>query len=639
MNQQLLPFSKLILYLILGILLQYFLGYSLSVLLCLTALGVIISLIFYYRYHFFNRSTRVTGFQLGLLLAFLGAGGLSLLKQSSNTASFNYSGSEIKAIATVIDVERSEERIVYHLDISEAYLSGASINDGFRVVGDASQFQDTVYPGDQIFVSGKLSNFFENLNPGAFNYKAYMNDNGYAYKLWISNMNILSRPRLSLKRIAFQARSSLSSVLIQYLQKRELGVTEALVLGQKRHLDQETKQAFAGVGAMHILAVSGLHVGLVFLLFNALLRPIKRLRKGDLIHTILLIVIILAYAGLTGFSPSVTRASLMFVLLSIGASFKRKANTYNIIFASAFLMLLYDSRLLFDIGFQLSYCAVLGIVYLYPRFFKLFHPNNWLGLKIWSLLCVSFAAQIATFPLSLYYFHQFPTYFLITNILVIPYAFVLLFGGFSLFAVHFSISNYLPEISKTFGWCYQQLAWLLNESIQYLFALPNSTITNIEINLFEAVLIYGLILFIALFLRFFHRVFLWSGLTIVIMLLSFVTYSKYSTLSSSGIQIFQSNKTAFSVFEGESVIFYTADTSAYTRKYQKSMIRDFDRVTGRHFKFIFSSRNIPKNIDGIIQINSKENRVSVNDKHLVLYTDVKIDSAIYRQTPYHTLIK
>ena len=199
------------------------------------------------------------------------------------------------------------------------------------------------------------------------------------------------------------------------------------------------------------------------------------------------------YAMITGLSPSVLRAATMFSFVIMGTVLNRNSSIYNTLAASAFFLLIVNPNLLFEVGFQLSYIAVLGIVYLQPLIYKWIYTRWWLLDKIWAITAVSIAAQIATLPLTLYYFNQFPVYFMLSNLLVIPSAIVILSLGILLF-----ITSPIPAISESIGWVLNKFIEGLNFSIKEIEVLPNSLIDGLSISILECVALYIIII---LFIR------------------------------------------------------------------------------------------------------------------------------------------
>ena len=208
--------------------------------------------------------------------------------------------------------------------------------------------------------------------------------------------------------------------------KQSYGVASALFLGIRDGIDNEVQNAYRSAGATHVLAVSGLHVGILSAIIAFLLGFLRKHNKFKYLYLFFVLGVLFSYSFLTGLSPSVLRASVMFAIIQIGLTFSRRTNIYNNLAFSAFLLLIFSPYMIFEVGFQLSYLAVLGIVLIQPKIVRLWKPSSWIIKKGWELLTVSLAAQLITFPICLYYFHQFPSYFWLSGFVVIPAAMVIL---------------------------------------------------------------------------------------------------------------------------------------------------------------------------------------------------------------------
>jgi competence protein ComEC len=235
----------------------------------------------------------------------------------------------------------------------------------------------------------------------------------------------------------YKMREYFLSILSTYVRDRnQFAVASAIMLGYNDYMNGDITRAYASSGALHVLSVSGLHVGIMFFMLNVLLKFMdNRGRKLEITKSVSIILFIWLYACLTGLSPSVLRSAMMFSLIQSGTLLKRHVNTFNIVFGSAVVLMLFNPFIVTEVGFRLSYLAVLGIIYLQPKIYSLWAFKNWFLDKAWMIVAVSLAAQIATFPLSLLYFHQFPNLFLISNLVVIPVSNLILFLGTGLFAV------------------------------------------------------------------------------------------------------------------------------------------------------------------------------------------------------------
>jgi competence protein ComEC len=320
---------------------------------------------------------------------------------------------------------------------------------------------------DEILVlKTRLSPIQNPLNPNQFSYKQYL-ENKYIYAQMHANYNdvfIESSNKNTIGGFANAIRTHINKKLKEHSFKpNELAIINALLLGQRQDISQDVYNDYKNAGALHILAVSGLHVGIVLLLLNFLFKPLEYLKHGHIYKIILLIFCLWAFAIIAGLSASVSRAALMFSLIAVSMNLKRPRNTLNILVSSAFILLLFNPNLLFDVGFQLSYLAVIGIVTFYPLLYGFGKPKYWLVDKIWQVILVSITAQIGILPISLFYFHQIPGLFLISNVVVIPLLGIIL--GYGILVIILANINLLPDIialfyGKIISWMNAFFKWI-----------------------------------------------------------------------------------------------------------------------------------------------------------------------------------
>ncbi|MFN3996896.1 ComEC/Rec2 family competence protein [Algoriphagus sp.] len=266
-------------------------------------------------------------------------------------------------------------------------------------------------------------------------------------------------------------------------------IAAALLLGQKENLDKEIKNAYAETGTMHILAVSGLHVGIIYAILLFPLKGIKLKSGQKSIYLFVVILLIWTYAILTGFSPSVVRAATMFSLFTAGQMRKRKPSSFNILAFSAMIMITMDPGVIFEVGFQLSYAAVAGILLVQPLIVRFWLPPNRVLEYAWQLTTVSIAAQLATFPLSVYYFHIFPTYFLIANLFIIPLAFLVMSVG-----IIFLIFSWIPMLSDGLGGIVSWMIWLQNWITHTIQLFPGGNLERLTITLTGMLLVWVILI-------------------------------------------------------------------------------------------------------------------------------------------------
>jgi competence protein ComEC len=287
--------------------------------------------------------------------------------------------------------------------------------------------------GDLLLLENQFQEVRPPQNPGEFNYRGFLARSNIYHQTYRRSGQWHPTGENRGNRVvasALQMReAALHNLEANHLSGREFAVVSALLLGFREYLDEDLQREFAGAGAMHILCVSGLHVGIIFLVLKTIFGFLARVRYGIFLRTFLIIALIWFYAAITGFSPSVMRASTMFSFVALGQSFRRSTNIYNTLAGSALVLVLIDPYIISRIGFQLSYLAVISIVTLQPWLYKKLYFKNYLLDKAWAIITVSIAAQLATGPLALFYFNQFPNYFLLTNLVVIPLASFIIYSA------------------------------------------------------------------------------------------------------------------------------------------------------------------------------------------------------------------
>lgn len=446
---------------------------------------------------------------------------------------------------------------------SSVKITAEVVDDSLRTFGRVlfyfkkDSVSENLRYGQVLAVNSRLQRVENQGNPNEFNYKRYLRFHAITHRGYVKsgNFQLLSQPELSFFGTLFSIRRKLIDRLENAgLRDSELAVASALILGFRAELDKELMSAYAGAGATHVLAVSGLHVGIVYVILNFLLKFMDKKRSTKILKTILLILLLFGYAGLTGLSASVFRAATMFSFVAIGKALKRDTNIFNTLAASAFCLIAYEPMIIMQVGFQLSYAAVIGIVLIQPKLFNLYAFNNRLLDWAWSISCVSIAAQIATFPLGLLYFHQFPNLFLLSNLLVIPAAAVILYLGFSLFVFSF----WEPSL-KFFGFLLDTTIHYLNLAVQQIESIPHSVLTGIDISTFETLLIYFIIGSILTFISLKFRQALYASVVMasLFMILQIIEVTAQQTQESVTIYNVR-GETAVALISGTEVTFLSS---------------------------------------------------------------------------------
>ena len=354
------------------------------------------------------------------------------------------------------------------------------------------QLDQELRPGMILFVQGIPENIEKPSNPSEFDYASYLGRKGIGSRHFIGKKAELlgNHPSHNTTYWIENLRYSISLQLKEKIpDPRSNQVAQALLLGQKQFLDQDTKTAYSQSGVMHVLAVSGLHVGIIYLFLMFLIKPFGLKKVGLKSYLIFVVFCIWLYALITGMSPSVLRAATMFTLITFGQMRERKPSIFNVLAFSAILMITLNPELIFEVGFQLSYLAVGGIVLIHPLVARLWTPATKVSEYIWQLIAVSISAQLATFPLTVYYFHSFPTFFLLGNIVVLPMAFLVMQIG-----VPLVIFSWVPFLSDFLGILVSYLILVQNWLIDLIQKLPFSQLDRLTISISTMIFVWLLLL-------------------------------------------------------------------------------------------------------------------------------------------------
>lgn len=338
--------------------------------------------------------------------------------------------------------------------------------------------KDSIKVGDIFFYKGTLNDLWKAKNPTLFDYEAFLKRKNIYAQVYLNHKNSKKIENKVNGFLVFNTfRESLIKKYEQHLQLDEAkGLMAALVVGYRGWLGADIKSSFSNAGLIHVLAVSGLHVGIIFLMMGKIFFFLDN--KYPKLKIIIILLFIWMYVLLAGLSPSVMRAGVMFSFISIAKLFDRKSNIYANLAASAFAILLFNPNLILDAGFQLSYAAVAGIVYFYPKIKRYFIYGyyNKVSAFFSDLFIVAIAAQIATFPFILFYFHQFPNYFFISNVVIMPLMLGLIYFGFAA-----SLFMFWDGAAKYFALAIDFLANILVKLVQFFAHLPYAVTENIFI--------------------------------------------------------------------------------------------------------------------------------------------------------------
>ena len=428
------PFLRLLLPLVAGIIVQWYFQISLPVI----AVTIVSFTFSYLLFYFLPLSLRfkIQALQGLLLYCVLLSVGLFITWNKDTRHTSDWYGNYYKDssfIVVRIDEPLIEKTKSYKAD---GFVETVMINDKavackgkllLYFAKDSSVSQ--LHYGDKILINKNLQQIKNSGNPGAFNYQRYAAFQQTFHNVFLKDKDwvLLKDKNVNrFKQFIFTAREKILSTLRINLAagKDELGIAEALLIGYTNDLDKDLVQAYSNTGVVHIIAISGMHLGLIYIMLVWLFVKTPGIRKSKWLQAVLILSCLWLFSLLTGGSASVLRSAVMFSFITLGKTiFTKHSSIYNSLAASAFAMLVYNPYYLWDVGFQLSYLAVTGIVIFQKPIYNLVYiKNKWVN-KIWEMVAITMAAQILTFPVCIYYFHQFPNLFLITNLIFKLYFF------------------------------------------------------------------------------------------------------------------------------------------------------------------------------------------------------------------------
>ncbi|MBU3713901.1 MAG: ComEC/Rec2 family competence protein [Ferruginibacter sp.] len=499
------PFIRITIPFILGILIQYLCNFSLPFMMIL----LLLCFSCFFSIYFFSLQRRYSlrHIQGSFLIATMVAAGLLLtsLKNIQNDSQYficNYK----KGDCLVLSVEEplTEKAKTYKAQCAIRCIirNDSVIPSKGNVVMYFSKKAGERLPvyGDVITTHKSVQEIMNTGNPGAFDYKGYLAFQQIHHSCFLQpeDFRIVPKNNRSLfKKIIFRLRENTLTILRKNLSSNKdiIGIAEALLIGYKEDLDKETVKSYSNTGVVHIIAISGLHLGLIYFMLLWILSRLPFVNKIEWAKAIVIIISLWTFSLITGASASVLRSAVMFTCIVSGKVFNRKSDIFNSLSLSAFILLCYNPYFLFDVGFQLSYLAIISIVIFQKPFYRLLYVPNKYVSKIWELTAVTIAAQLLTLPVCLYYFHQFPNYFLLSNLIAVPLSTVILF--FEIFLIAISWWTPVADFSgKAIDW----LIILMNKAIGFIDKLPCSLWEYIYADLTTTIILYIIIILLALWL-------------------------------------------------------------------------------------------------------------------------------------------
>ncbi|NWL00497.1 competence protein ComEC [Flavobacterium collinsii] len=616
------PLVKITIAFILGVIASYYMHFSIWLTIYLLCLFFVLFCTNYILNLKSSKKSMFFGLSVYALSFILGA--LTLLSHTENLQKDNYSNykSAFEKPETIVLLLREKlksndysDRYIAHIEsISNKKYKGKII---INVQKDSSK--SALIIGNRIKIKITLQRNKSNKNPNQFDYSRYLANKQIFAQIYCQKSQISVSQTIE-KDIWYYC-AKLHSRIISNLEKShfsksEMNVALALILGQQQEISQDIIQDYQYSGATHILSVSGLHVGFIMLFITFVLKPIPNTKRGSFVKLISILIALAGFAIISGLSPSVLRSVVMFSFLAIGNHLRRNGNIYHTLLVSILLILLFEPYFLFDVGFQLSYLALFFILWLQPVFKNIYKPKNKLFIYIWEALTVSFAAQIGTLPLCLYYFHQFPGLFFVTNIIILPVLSFIMIAGIIIMIIAIFTS---PPLFITL--IFEKSIYLLNLMIHAVASIESFVIRDVSFNSYYLFTFYLLIIFSIVWIKkpnFSKLVFVFCS--IILVQLSFILTKLKSENEEELIVYNEKNNTLISERTGKTITLYT-----------KNKLLEKNRNINSYLVGNSISLNKIKNIQNVLYF--KDKKILIIDSTGICPINSKPEILILTQTP------
>jgi competence protein ComEC len=432
--------------------------------------------------------------------------------------------------------------------------------------------------GDKIIINKKLQLIKNSGNPGAFNYQRYAAFQQLFHHAFLKQADWIQLQGNNSNRFQsflFTTRDKILATLRHNItqSKDELGIAEALLIGYTQDLDKDLVQAYSNTGVVHIIAISGMHLALIYVLLAWVFARLPFVKSSKWLQVILMLGCLWLFSLLTGASASVLRAAVMFSFIAVGKTFFEKtASVYNALAASALLLLCYNPYYLWDVGFQLSYLAVTGIVIFQKPIYNLLYIKNKWADKVWELMAVSLAAQLLTFPVCIYYFHQFPNLFWLTNVIAVPLSGLILYVCIALVAL-----SWVPLVGQWLGQLAGGLLWVMNKIVLFINNFSFAVWDGIYASTITTWLLYITVITLCAWFMNKNKKLLKTGLAALLLFIALHTYSNWQIKEQQKLVVYNvPRKQAIDIIQGNSYRFIGDSTLL-----ANGMLQNFHLKPGR----------------------------------------------------------
>jgi competence protein ComEC len=586
------PFIRLLIALVTGIVLQWELPFSFPVLFSLFASCFLSLLIYFfipvklkYRFDYLN------GIVTNVLIAIVGAMlvWLNDARHSKNWLGHTYTDSNY--VVVTIEEPLVEKTNSYKaLATMQGFYSENNFKKAkgniilyFKKDSSIGQLQY----GTQIILSKPLQEIKNAGNPGSFDYKRYSLFQGITHQVNLSSRDyelLSTENKNPFRQFIFDCRSWVVSTLQKFIRgEKERGLAEALLIGYKDDLDKNLVQSYTNTGVVHIIAISGMHLALIYWLLLLITKPLRR-KQLKWIRITLILSTLWLFTLLAGAQASVVRSAVMFTCIALGEALSKRTSIYNTLALSAFILLVYNPFWLWDVGFQLSYAAVVSIVTFYRPVYNWFYfPNKSLDF-IWKTMAISIAAQILTTPISLYHFHQFPVLFLLTNLVAVPISSAVLLVEIAICVFAWSV-----PVAKIIGVITKALIWFMNSYIERIETISFSLWNGFSINIFQTTLLLIAAVALCFWLMDKRKWMLWLGLSSLVLVITLRSASFLDAYNQKKLIVYNVPKySAIDLIAGRTYSFIGDSTLLFD-----DFIRNFHIQPSRILHRIEQNQNLP----------------------------------------------
>jgi len=489
--------------------------------------------------------------------------------------------------------------------------------------------------GDLIAIPAPIRELAPPLNPEEFDYRAYLMRKGITGQAYLRDEDWIDLQTNNANPLyAFSYR--FRDVLLASLQRSgvkndEFGVAAAILLGYDDKLADEVRKNYVAAGSMHILCVSGMHVGIIYLLASFLLGFLNRKKWQKTLKQILLLTLIWLYAFIAGLSPSILRSALMISFVIVGEMIHRKGFIINSIAASAFILLCVNPYNLFEIGFLLSYSAVIGIVVLQKPIYNLMYLKNKVLDRAWEITAVALAAQIGTIPFTLFYFNQFTTYFWLSNLFMTPISFIVIISGMVLLLV-----SWIPYVNVLVGYLVWGAVYVMNAIVSWIERLPFSIVKGLYVSEFEFVMLLLAFILLLLCVALRKRRLFIGVLSALLLMMVSVTVRLYQSDYQKGMTFFSlRNHTAIDFIRGGEHVLLADSTLLSDESAVDYSLRG--AWNKRHLSSHPETVGLDENFAGDY-LCKKSNLVAFDEKLLAFWDELQVEDSLSYRLPVDYLL-